>query len=304
MQMVGDSDASEHIEEMLRTCKGTDDMWEIIEQCGHSFGKKHVVSALYQLGLFRRYETNAATAQLTHALVDRLVLFRPGDFTAEEATNCLWALATLEEVRDHIGAHRLAIDLGEEACRRFSEFAPAKMAIFASSLSRLIRTQSEDAVVGKIIASYSEYVMPDSGFPRFPPEELRHWSLYLQESAGPALNLQKGGSYGPAGMKGGDPRGLGQLGPKGAGKGFPPSASGPAPPGPPSGGSLAPQGARGPPGYDNGAYGPMGFKGAGKPGPPPPAGGMNGHNGASRMQKGGPGGPSPQEARRTMGVAT
>merc|ERR1719160_836021 len=97
MSINGDSGPPEQIEEMLRGCSGSSDMWEIIEQYGHTFGKKHVVTSLYQLGLCRQYEKRSAEENLTKALVDRLVLFAPADLTADEASRVLWALAVLEE---------------------------------------------------------------------------------------------------------------------------------------------------------------------------------------------------------------
>merc|ERR1740130_977956 len=120
--MSGDQGPPEAIEEMLRGCSGSSDMWEIIEQYGHSFGKKHVVTALYQLGLCRQYEKRSAEVNLTSALVDRLVLFSPGELTADEASRVLWALAVLDEVSGHSKAHRFAMELGEQAAKRFSEF--------------------------------------------------------------------------------------------------------------------------------------------------------------------------------------
>jgi cold shock CspA family protein len=57
--------ASEPMEEMLWKCSGSTDLWEIIEQYGHSFGKKHVVIALYKLGLCRHYERRSRHASLT-----------------------------------------------------------------------------------------------------------------------------------------------------------------------------------------------------------------------------------------------
>merc|ERR1719199_1106492 len=107
--MSGDQGPPEAVEEMLRGCSGSSDMWEIIEQFGHSFGKKHVVTALYQLGLCRQYEKREAQVNLTSALVDRLVLFNPSELSADEASRVLWALAVLDEMSNHAQAHHFAM---------------------------------------------------------------------------------------------------------------------------------------------------------------------------------------------------
>jgi len=176
----------EPIELMLRKCTGSADMWELIEQYGHSFGKKQVVAALYQLGLCREYERRTIHASLTNALLDRLVLFPAKDLTADEAAHVLWAFATLEEVHSHQNAHRFAMALAQEASKRHHEFSPNLMASFVTSLTRLIRSPEEDDLVGKITTNFSDYALGSGALPRFPPEELRIWTSFLQEVSAPS----------------------------------------------------------------------------------------------------------------------
>lgn len=204
------------IEEMLRKCSGSADMWEIIEQYGHSFGKKHVVTALYQLGLCRQYERRSSHTGLTSALVDRLVLFSPRELTADEASRVLWALAILEEVSNHSNAHRFAIELGEEAAQRFHEYSPAQMASFVNSLSRLVKAPEEDELVGKITTNFSDYALGNGTLPRFPPDEIRHWTDFLQSVSSPYGFAGTGGPGGchfnappprPGGVAAGGPGG-------------------------------------------------------------------------------------------------
>jgi cold shock CspA family protein len=294
MMMAGDSGPPEQIEEMLRGCSGSSDMWEIIEQYGHTFGKKHVVTALYQLGLCRQYEKRSTEENLTKALVDRLVLFAPAELTADEASRVLWALAVLEEVGSHMDAHRFAIQLGEQAVTRFSEFNPAQMAGFVNSLSRLVRDPSEDELVGKITTEFSNYALGGTGaLPRFAPHELQPWKTFLQEASAQSQSPGQGapsqypympmGGKGPYGQSGSYAGGPGMPPPWGSGppmsKGsmmsMPPMGKGPGgPPGYPAGYAgkgdaakdpfpVGPMGKGGKPGYDFGP-GP-----GGKPGFPP-----------------------------------
>jgi cold shock CspA family protein len=200
--MVGAVDPQgppESIEEMLRTCSGSSDMWEIIEQWGHKFGKVHVVTALYQLGLCRQYEKRPAEASLTGALVDRLVLFPAHELSADECHKVLWALAILEEVRNHTKAHNFAIELGEEAAKRYQEFTPSQMAGLVSSLSRFVRTAEEDKLVGRVTTNFSDYALggQNGALPRFAPHELATWTNFLKEAATPQPAPQPQGK-GPA----------------------------------------------------------------------------------------------------------
>jgi len=180
--------APEPIELMLRKCTGSADMWELIEQYGHSFGKKHVVAAIYQLGLCREYERRTIHASLTNALLDRLVLFPAKDLTADEAAHVLWAFAILEEVRSHENAHRFAMELAQDASKKHHEFSPNLMASFVTSLTRLIRSSDEDDLVGKITTNFSDYALGSGALPRFPPEELRVWTNFLQKVSAPSYS--------------------------------------------------------------------------------------------------------------------
>mmetsp|Transcript_85101 Transcript_85101/g.241152 ORF Transcript_85101/g.241152 Transcript_85101/m.241152 type:complete len:366 (+) Transcript_85101:71-1168(+) len=195
--------AGEPIEDMLRGCTGSASMWEIIERHGHSFGKKHVVIALYQLGLCRQYERRAMHASLTSALVDRLVLFQPGDLTASEASHVLWAIAILEEVRGHARAHAFVVGLAQEAMRRVHEFSPSQMANSVAALSRLVRTPEEDKLVGQLTTQFSDFALGNGQLPRFPPEELRVWTAFLQEAAGARQPGRPCWGKGERGEKGG-----------------------------------------------------------------------------------------------------
>lgn len=314
----------EQIEEMLRGCSGSSDMWEIIEQYGQHFGKKHVVTALYQLGLCRQYEKRSAEVNLTSALVDRLVLFPPAELTADEASRVLWALAVLEEVSGHTQARQFAMDLGKQAAKRFSEFTPAQMAGFVSSLSRLVRSPEEDKLVGKITEQFSDYALGGTGaLPRFAPHELTSWTNFLKDAANAQNQPQqqpypnpfmppmpgKGGGppYGQPGSYAGPGPGPGMMGPFGPqmGKGMPsgmqmpPMGKGGSPPGwhqqgPPSGGKD-PYGkdSHGKDPHGKGAYGPgpLDGKGPGGPGGKPGAdfGGMSGMKGMPSYPMGGKG---------------
>lgn len=248
--MQGRNDPSgsyEAIEDMLRMCSGSQDMWEIVEQFGHTFTKKHVVSALYQLGLCRQYEKGSTATGPTSALVDRLVLFPPREFTADEASRVLWALAMLDEVRNHTTAHHFVIQLGEEGANRCHEFTPPQMASFVNSLSRLARGHDEDELVGKITTKFSDYALGSTGaVPRFAPEDLAMWKNFLQEASSPYAANQQAPPYPGAPAA----RGIG----RGAGRG---PGAGPAP------------GPGGPPGCGKGMTGPgnQGFLGVGRPQP-------------------------------------
>lgn len=280
----------EQIEEMLRGCSGSSDMWEIIEQYGQHFGKKHVVTALYQLGLCRQYEKRSAEVNLTSALVDRLVLFPPAELSADEASRVLWALAVLEEVSGHAQARQFAMDLGKQAAKRFSEFTPAQMAGFVSSLSRLVRSPEEDKLVGKITEQFSDYALGGTGaLPRFAPHELTSWTNFLKEAANaqnqppqqqpypnpfmsPMPGKGGGSPYGqPGSYAGPGPGMMGPFGPQ-MGKGMPGGMQMPQMgkgPGPMSGWQQGPGGGgKDPYGKDGkGAYGPGPLDGKGPGGP-------------------------------------
>lgn len=260
-----ETDLEYDVEKHLRACSGSQDMWEIIEQYGHSFGKRHVITALYQLGLCRQYERRNPQATLTFALVDRLVLFPPHQLSAEDSVRVLWAMATLDEVRDHSTAHKFVMDLGEQAAKRYHEFTPAQMASFVGSLFRLVKNVEEDELVGKVTTAFSDYALGGTGaLPRFPPDELAIWTKFLQDAAQQATQGQHAqpgqqppGAYPPWG--------------KGAMPGYPPTgaysgAPGVAPPWPQMGGSQPPQGMPQPMG--KGFPGMFPGKG-GKPGPTP-----------------------------------
>lgn len=209
--------APEQIEEMIRKCSGSSGLWEIIEQYGQFFSKKHVVTALYQLGLCRQYERRSGqpvpdARPLTRALVDRLVPVPPRELGADEASRVLWALAALEEVKEHLGAHRFAIQLGQEALKRHHEFSPAQMATFVNALSRLVRGAEEDELVGKITTQFSEYAVGSGAFPRFPPEELKTWTEFLQEASS-AGSYAMGPPQSQAGLQLGMQQQLRGLGP-------------------------------------------------------------------------------------------
>lgn len=158
-------------------------MWAIIEQYGHSFGKRHVVTALYQLGLCRQYERRATHPDLTSALVDRLVQVPARDLTSDEATRALWAMSILEEVRSHAEAHRFALELLDETIKRFHEFSPPQMATFVQAMSKLVRSSAEDEQVARLTTVFSDYALGSGALPRFPPEELRTWTQFLQFAA-------------------------------------------------------------------------------------------------------------------------
>jgi len=193
------------IEEMLRKCKGSAELWEIVEQYGHAFHKKQMVAVLYQLGLCRQYErgTPHESIGLTHALVDRLVIFAPGMLTSDEASKVLWAMAVVEEINSHQNAHRFAMELGKEAVNRLHDFSPAQMANFVGSLSRLVKQADEDELVAKITAQFSEYAFGNGTFPRFPPQEIQIWAEFLTTISSPGSPQGMGfGGPGKGGCKG------------------------------------------------------------------------------------------------------
>lgn len=201
----GGKDATpEEIEEKLRTCSGSNDMWDLIEQYGASFQLKHVVTALYLLGLCRQHEqkSNNNHRGLTDALVERMVLFNPRDLNADEASKVVWALAILDEASAG-KAHTFLISLAREVSGRYHEFSPSQMVTFISALSRLVRGNEEDDLVGKITTSFSDYAMGigSNRMPRFPQEDVKTWLAFLKEASGSAAG--HGQQAHPAAMMGG-----------------------------------------------------------------------------------------------------
>jgi len=298
-----ETDLEYDVEKSLRACSGSQDMWEIIEQYGHSFGKRHVITALYQLGLCRQYERRNQQATLTFALVDRLVLFPPRDLSAEDSVRVLWAMGTLDEVRDHANAHKFVMDLGEEAAKRYHEFSPSQMASFVGSLFRLVKTPEEDELVGKVTTAFSDYALGGTGaLPRFPPDELAIWTKFLQDAS------QQAHTQGQHAQQGQQPPGSYPPWGKGAMPPYPPPGAysggpGMATPWPQMGGSQPPQGmpqqmGKGFPGmYPPAKGGKPGAGGSmfpdmygGKPGFPDPAyGGKPGFPGMYGLPPGGKG---------------
>lgn len=138
----------------------------------------------------------------------------PRELGADEASRVLWALAALEEVKEHLGAHRFAIQLGQEALKRHHEFSPAQMATFVNALSRLVRGAEEDELVGKITTQFSEYAIGNGAFPRFPPEELKTWTEFLQEASS-ASSFAMGPTQPQAGLQLGMQQHMRGLGPGG-----------------------------------------------------------------------------------------
>eukprot|EP00434_Breviolum_minutum_P027564 symbB.v1.2.024381.t1/scaffold2305.1/size121121/4 len=190
-----DSDPSvskQNIEDMIRQCNSPSRMQEIIEQYGQHFLKRHVVTALYQLGLCRQHDKKNGTVNasesgsLTRALIDRLVHIPAEELAADEAANVLWALAALEEAKSHRRAYEFAFQLGMQAKKRYMEFSPSQMATFVSALSRLVQQPSEDELVCQIVTQFSEYSSGNGSFSRFPPEELKTWTNFLQEASQPS----------------------------------------------------------------------------------------------------------------------
>lgn len=176
------------IEEKLRNCNGSNDMWDIIEKFGHSFEHKHVVTALYALGLCRQHErqsnSNTSYKGLTDAIVDRLVLFSSRELSAEEASRVVWALATLDESAAAT-AHAFIVRLAREVSQRYQEFSPSQMATFVTAMFRLARGSEEEELVGTIMTSFTDYAlgMGRNSLPRFPAEELTTWRNFLAEVA-------------------------------------------------------------------------------------------------------------------------
>merc|ERR1719356_1849830 len=78
------------------------------------------------------------------------------------------------------------------------------MATLVSSLSRLVKGQEEDEIVGKITTNFSDYALGTGGLPRFPPEELRQWTTFLQEAANQSAsnnNAKQQSMMGPTPMQ-------------------------------------------------------------------------------------------------------
>lgn len=173
--------SSESILDMIRACRGSKEMSELVQQCGHYFDKSHVVTALYQLGLCRQVERGAIATELTEALVQRTAIIPPRDLAAEEASRVLWALSILKEVQEHPDAHSFAMRLGQEAVLRYAEFSPSQMAHLVGSLSKFVRTSEEDELVGKVTTLFSDFASGGGNLPKFPAEELRTWTQFLQE---------------------------------------------------------------------------------------------------------------------------
>lgn len=211
--------SKQNIEDMIRQCNSPARMQEIIEQYGQHFMKRHVVTALYQLGLCRQHDKKQGNLQatesgsLTRALIDRLVHIPAEELAADEAANVQWALAALEEVKTHPRAHQYAFQLGQQAKKRYMEFSPSQMATFVSALSRLVQQPSDDELVCQIVTQFSEYSSGNGTFPRFPPEELKTWTAFLQEASQPLQQrpnpMQQQAAMGMGGM----PQNMGQMRP-------------------------------------------------------------------------------------------
>mmetsp|Transcript_91219 Transcript_91219/g.254763 ORF Transcript_91219/g.254763 Transcript_91219/m.254763 type:complete len:531 (-) Transcript_91219:303-1895(-) len=270
------SAAETAINESLRRCATASDIWAVIEQHGHSFGKQHVVTALYQLGLCRRYDRSPSHAQLISALIDRLMQFSPRDLSTDEVNRVLWAFATLKDVSNNTNAHRFVTGLGNLVCERYDDYTPAQMASLLGSLSKLMNSPAEDELVGRITTKFTDYALGNGSLPRFPPEELQTWTDFLQSvSSAPAMPPINPYMAPAMGMPTWPGKGLPGIGPFG-GFGMPGFGPGPVPggfgPGPIPGGFGFPA-----PGGGPGA----GKVGAGKSGP-----GGYGKGGMARQQHG------------------
>ena len=83
-----------------------------------------MVTALYQLGLCRQFDKKSGnvsmheSGSLTRALIDRLTHINASELAADEASNVLWALASLDEAKGHARAHSYAFELGQQARKR------------------------------------------------------------------------------------------------------------------------------------------------------------------------------------------
>lgn len=176
------STGPEQIEAMLLACRNSQEVWDVVGHYGHTFGRKHMVSCLHRLGLCRQYERRTDPQDNSSgiaALIDRLALIPAKDITPDEAPRVLLALATLDEVSGQEKAHRFAMELGEQAAKRYTEFTPAQMAFILTYLTKLVLTSEEDELVGKITTDFSCFAFGDNGVPRFAPEELRVWGDFL-----------------------------------------------------------------------------------------------------------------------------
>lgn len=175
------------VEESLQSCATSKDIDQIIASRGHEFNKRNVVTALYQLGLFRQYENQPNEPSLTVALLDRILVAQVDSFDAEQASRVIWALAQLDEMKNNANAHRLAMELAHHAVKSHRDYTPVQMTKFVQSLSRLVRSQEEDELVGKLTTLFSEFAMGQgdgSSLPRFPQEDLRIWEGFLREASG------------------------------------------------------------------------------------------------------------------------
>jgi len=183
----------------------------------------------------------------------------------------LWALAILGVVDKHRGAHDFAIQLGEQAAQRYQEFSPSQMATFVSNLNRLAVTPQEEELVQNIVLSFTEYAFGNGTVPRFPQEDIKTWTSFLQSVSSSQGN---GGPHdsgfgmppprpGP-GPKGGGMQGPGNFPPFGGpNMGMPPWAAGPGKGGPM--GMMPPQLAAAGCGYGKGCMGDFGKGGMSQP---------------------------------------
>jgi len=176
------SENIELLEQAVRRCCCSEEMWSLVNQYGNMFGKRHAIIALYLLGTYRQ-KRERWSMPLTATILSKLFCFPPWHFTACEATCILWSLATLDETHCDTEAHAVAMGLGEEGLRRFHEFKPAQMATFVNSLSRLVWRASEDELVGRVTKSFSEFASGCGSVPRFSPQELQHWTGFLWRAA-------------------------------------------------------------------------------------------------------------------------
>eukprot|EP00439_Symbiodinium_sp_Y106_P025368 s8065_g3.t1 len=108
--------------------------------------------------------------------------------------------AGFRQVQTNSRAGEYAMELGAQARARLSEFNPAQMATLVGALSRIVRKQSDDALVAEITTKFSEYASGNGSFPKFPQQDpglsdvsihdLKIWTQFLIEASQPQQNAQ------------------------------------------------------------------------------------------------------------------
>mmetsp|Transcript_35292 Transcript_35292/g.75191 ORF Transcript_35292/g.75191 Transcript_35292/m.75191 type:complete len:634 (-) Transcript_35292:312-2213(-) len=209
----------EEIEEQLRQCQSTSACVRLIEQHLNRFQKKQLVKALYQLGLCRHNERldDAQSGKVAVNLVEALAAVDPSQLEMEEVNQVLWALAMLPEIVEKDIVKNYVVSIGMTVSHSYQNHTPSQMISFLNSMTWLLKDDEGDGLISKVTTKFSDWVIGDGGFKRFPEHEMRQWMDFLSTFSG--QSRQPGDS--PSSMYGKGPSSLmkgGLAGCKGSGK--------------------------------------------------------------------------------------